>query len=108
LGPVPALERRALELEQSLGNTDAALARLEALASSSERPESWLKLRGDLLAKAGRSAEARDAYAAALAALERLPAWVRESPDAQGLHAVLAASTVVPRTNTTHPPSQPE
>jgi tetratricopeptide (TPR) repeat protein len=81
LGPVVTLQLRALTLEESLGRTDAAVARLEVLAAQSERKESWLKRRGDLLARAGRAREARAAYAAALAAIDALPAWLQESPE---------------------------
>jgi hypothetical protein len=34
-----------------------------------------------VLLRAGRTADAHRAYAEALAAIERLPAWLRESPD---------------------------
>lgn len=93
LGPVPALELRALALEESLGRTDAALARLERMAAQSERKESWLKRRGDILAKAGRTAEARTAYAAAAAAIAALPDWLRETPDTLRLAAELGRLT---------------
>jgi tetratricopeptide (TPR) repeat protein len=81
VGPAPALHLRALALEESSGRIDAALARIDSLAAASERKESWLKRRGDLLARAGRQGEARAAYASALAAIATLPAWLRESPD---------------------------
>lgn len=90
IGSVPALEQRALELEVSSDQPDAALARLTRLAAAAERPEPWLKRRGDLLARLGRAAEARAAYAAALAALQRLPDWLRASP----ANAELAAELV--------------
>lgn len=89
LGPVISLHRRALEIELSLGRTDAALARLDVLAAATERPELWLKRRGDVLAAAGRPTEARAAYAAALAAVARLPGWLAESPDTARLSAEL-------------------
>lgn len=81
IGPAHTLQLRALELEEAAGFTDAALARLAAIARASERPELWLKRRGDHLARAGRDLEARDAYDAALAAIAALPAWLRASPD---------------------------
>lgn len=80
LGPVVTLHLRALALEESLGRTDAAAARLAGLASSSERPEEWHRRRGDLLARAGRASEARAAYTSALAAIAALPEWLRSSP----------------------------
>lgn len=85
LGPVHVLQRRALELEESSGQLDAALARLTAIAERSERKDPWLKRRGDILARAGRHAEARAVYAAARRAIAALPDWLRESPDTQQL-----------------------
>ena len=90
LGPVPALELRALALEEKAGRVDAGLARLERLTAAAERKETWLRRRGDLLLRAGRTAEARAAYSAALAAIASLPAWLRESPELETLAKELA------------------
>lgn len=81
IGPAYTLHLRALELEENSGRLDAALARLATLTDLSERKETWLKRRGDLLSRIGRAAEARAAYTAALAAVEALPEWLRASPD---------------------------
>jgi len=82
LGPtVLVLQLRALALEETSGNIDDALARLDRIAQQSERKETWLKRRGDMLTRAGRREEARAAYAAALEAIATLPEWLRESPD---------------------------
>lgn len=81
LGPVLTLDLRALELEISLGLTDAALSRLDRLASASENPAPHLKRRGDLLAAAGRPTEARSTYTRALDAIAKLPVWLAKSPD---------------------------
>ncbi|MDP3070055.1 MAG: tetratricopeptide repeat protein [Opitutaceae bacterium] len=89
LGPVVTLHLRAVALEESLGRVDAAAARFLHLAATSERPEGWHKRRGDLLARAGRKADARTAYAAALAAIAALPPWLRTSPDTARLTAEL-------------------
>ena len=93
LGPVPALELRALALEESLGRLDAALARLDRLTAAAERKETWLRRRGDVLRRAGRQPEARAAYAAALDALATLPDWLRDSPESVGLAKELATLT---------------
>ena len=90
LGPVPALELRALAVEETLGRVDAALARLDRLSAGAERKETWLRRRGDLLLRAGREKEARAAYAAALAALAALPDWLRDSPELLNLTKELA------------------
>ena len=73
-GPLVTLQLPAIELELREGRYDAALARLETIAAQTARQESWLARRGDILLRAGRAEEARAAYAAALAALESLPA----------------------------------
>ena len=93
IGPVMSLHLRALALEESLGRIDAAVARLDRIAQQSERKEAWLKQRGDLLRRAGREREARDAYASALAAIGALPGWLRESPDTVRLAAELMQRT---------------
>ena len=93
LGAVPALVDRALALEIQLGRTAAAAARLTALAAVAERPELYHKRRGDLLAAAGHIAQARAAYADALAAITRLPSWLRSSEATLQLTAQLSALT---------------
>lgn len=89
IGPAHTLHLRALELEESAGLLDAAVARTRALAARSERRELWLKRGGDILVRAGRRAEARAAYSAALTAVASLPAWLRESADTARLAAEL-------------------
>lgn len=93
LGPVPALIDRALGLEIQLGRTGAAAARLTTLAATAERPELYHKRRGDLLAAAGRADEARTAYADALAAITRLPEWLRVSAATRDLATLLTNLT---------------
>jgi predicted Zn-dependent protease len=85
LGPVPALEERALKLEIQLGRTESALQRLTRLATQAERPETYHRRRGDILVQANRLPEARRAYAEALAAIDRLPDWLRQSEPTQQL-----------------------
>lgn len=89
LGPVPALEERALKLELQLGRTEAALERLTRLAAHAERPETFHRRRGDILFQAHRITEARRAYTEALAAIDRLPDWLRHSEPTQQLIAQL-------------------
>ncbi len=93
VGPVHTLQLRALQLEESAGLFEAALARLAAMAAQSERKEIWLKRRGDLLLRAGRPVEARAAYSDARAAIEQLPVWLRTSPGAAKLAAELERLT---------------
>jgi len=77
MGPVFALELRALELEIERGRIEAALARLDALAARSQRQERWLAQRGEILLGAGRPAEALEAFLAARRACAALPARQR-------------------------------
>jgi len=89
LGPVPALEERSLKLELQLGRIESALQRLTRLAAQAERPETYHHRRGDILFQANRGPEARIAYAEALAAIDRLPDWLRRSECTQQLIAQL-------------------
>jgi len=70
---VITLQLAAIDLEVRAGRLDAALARIDQAAASSPRKETWLIRRGDLLAPAGRRAEATLAYHSALAAIAKLP-----------------------------------
>ena len=79
LGPVLTLSVAAIDLEVRLERFDTALVRLEALSARSPRKETWLARRGDILALAGRPAEAREAYDEALKAIEALPVRQRST-----------------------------
>jgi tetratricopeptide (TPR) repeat protein len=73
LGPLPTLQLYAIELELTIGRTDAALTRLDAVARQQpNRPEAWLVRRGEILEHAGRIVEARKAYEEAAAAIDLL------------------------------------
>lgn len=80
LGPVVTLQLAAIDLEVRQKRYDAALTRIDAAAAATPRKESWLARKGDILRQAGRPAEAREAYRAALQALESLPAARRNVP----------------------------
>jgi tetratricopeptide (TPR) repeat protein len=80
LGPVVALANRAIEIELARGRVDAALVRLDRLALRASRQETWLARRAEILEDSGRRAEARAAYARALAEIERLPPRRRATP----------------------------
>jgi predicted Zn-dependent protease len=73
LGQPVTLQLYAIDLELQQGRHDKALQRLERIAAQSPRKESWLIRRGEILEQAGRPADAREAYIAALAAIETLP-----------------------------------
>ena len=73
LGPLVSLGLYAIDLEARLRRFDAALVRIERLATLSPRKESYLVKRGSILEAAGRPDEARRAYALALEAIASLP-----------------------------------
>jgi len=96
LGPVPVLQLAAIDLAAELGRWDNALARLDALLATSPDHPHWLARRANLLAAAGRDAEARVARARAI---ERIDARARRRPSrrlqalASELRANLASTT---------------
>jgi len=79
LGSVVTLELAAIDLELRQSNYDAALTRLDVITAQSERKETWLVRRGEILKAAGRHEEARKAFGAALVAIESLPPERRQS-----------------------------
>ena len=74
---IVTLQLAALNLEIQAGREEAALTRIDAAAASAPRKELWLSRRGDLLAGAGRPAEARQSYQEALKCLAALPPRIR-------------------------------
>lgn len=94
LGPVVTLQLYAIELELKQRRVDAALARLDRIAAQSPRKETWLARRGAILWDAGRRKEAGAAYAAALAAIEALPAPARRTRAITQLEAEVRAALV--------------
>jgi tetratricopeptide (TPR) repeat protein len=87
LGPVPALEQRALDLELRTGRIDAALARLDRLARAGGAREERLLQRAEILERAGREDAARNAYADTLGALAARTEARRGTPAAQTIAA---------------------
>jgi predicted Zn-dependent protease len=79
LGPLVTLQVTAIDLELRRHNYDGALARLDQVTSQSERKETWLVRRGEILKLAGRQEEARVAFNAALIAIESLPPERRQN-----------------------------
>jgi predicted Zn-dependent protease len=92
LGQLVTLQLAAIDLEVKQKRTDAALARLEKAAAQSPRKETWLTRRGDILKEGGRPEEARQAYRAALAALDTLPPARRNVPAMEELAKRLRSS----------------
>lgn len=73
LGAPITLLRLAIELELEADRFDAALARLDRIASGATRKERWLTEQADILVIANRPSEALSTYRAALIAIEGLP-----------------------------------
>jgi Flp pilus assembly protein TadD len=73
LAPLVTYQLAAIDLELRAGRFEAALRRVEAAEAVAARKEEWMERRGDILAKLGRTDEARTAYQAALDALSSLP-----------------------------------
>jgi predicted Zn-dependent protease len=73
LGSVMTLELAALDLELKMKRPDDALRRIDRLAASAKRQESWLARRGEILIQASRPDEARTAFNKALEAIKSLP-----------------------------------
>jgi tetratricopeptide (TPR) repeat protein len=79
LGPALPLQLALLDLELDAARFDAALARVDEIARASERKDLWLVRRGEILRQAGRAAEAAEAFRAALASIDALPAARRRT-----------------------------
>lgn len=89
LGPVVTLELAAIDLELTAKRYDFALQRLEAVANQSERQESWLTRRGEILEMAGRFEEARRSYSEAITAIDSLSERARNTRSTEQLKAHL-------------------
>ncbi len=85
MGSLVTLQLTAIDLELRRKNHDAALARIDVVMQRSPRKESWLARKGEILLQAGRTEEARQAYEAALAALNTLPPVRRNVPAVRDL-----------------------
>ena len=90
LGPVPGMQLLALDVALRAGRYTDALQRVDALAAESDRKESWLSRRGDILKAAGRPAEAMAAWQQALKACQEMPAPRKTSPAIRELQEELS------------------
>ncbi len=96
LGPLVTLVLPAIDLDRAAGRSVAALGRIDLMVAAAPRKERWLLLRGEVLAAAGRMAEAHAALEAARAALASLPEERRGSAAAGLLEKIGAAVTRLP------------
>lgn len=76
----PSLLECALKIEIAAGMWDSALGRIDGLQTAAPRPEPWMAKRAELLAKSGRAADARKAWAALRDHLSALPSLERGTP----------------------------
>lgn len=108
LGPLVTLIEPAIEIEARRGRPAAALALVEHLEPSLATAPRWLAKRGELSESAGRRDEAKVAYEAALAALDRLPESRRRAPRHAALRETIVASLEhLPRVEATSPATPP-
>ena len=85
LGPLASLEELAIDLEVERKNFDGALARLDQMFPARGRQETRLARRGEILAAAGRPAEAREAFRQAQRSIEELDPRLRQTRAMQKL-----------------------
>ncbi len=71
-GGLVVLQNAAIDFEAKRKYYDAALTRLDKLAATMSRKESFLLKRGEILLKAGKKCEARKAFTESLNAIEAL------------------------------------
>lgn len=79
IGQAIALVLRASELEEALGHTEAACARLQPLVDASPRKETWLARQADILARGQHDAAALGKYQEARRHLQKLPPRHRDT-----------------------------
>jgi tetratricopeptide (TPR) repeat protein len=73
LGPIPAIQGRAVQLETELERYDEALTRLDTMLAQAPRHDVWIAQRGDLLLARNEPEEAVEAYNRALELIRRRP-----------------------------------
>lgn len=91
LGPLVVLDQWAVEYLVKQRRWAAALARQERLVAGAPRKESALTRQAEILLAAGRAAQARAEFQAALAAWDQLPERLRQTKAMGELRARIAA-----------------
>lgn len=89
LGQPIVLQLFAIELEETRGHPEQALARVAALEARARRKEQWMVRRGDLLVRLGRNDDAARAYRDARRAIAALPPGLRRNTATSDLDAQL-------------------
>ncbi len=83
------LLQRAVELEVHLGRLQDALARIDRMQHRSQRKDTWLFRKAELLLSAGYEDDAQRLYLQAKDALRQLPEYMRKRPQVREMEAVL-------------------
>lgn len=92
LGPIVTLDLEAITLLAASGDYDLALARVDQAIARSPGAPTWLVRKAELLQRAGRTADARQAFHDARHALDGLPPARRQTRDAQRTRATIDAA----------------
>lgn len=98
LGPVLSLQEPAIELELRLKNWDNALSRLDTLGRWLAPERVWRR-RGEILARAGRSREATQAFRRSLDLVAQMPPRRRNAPAMQQFEREIRAELADGRRN---------
>ncbi len=80
IGACISLELLAVELETDLGMCEQAIARLDRLATSARRKESWLMHKAEVYWRCGKRRQAKREYRAALNAIQLLRPRTQNTP----------------------------
>lgn len=89
LGDIVSLGLALCDIEVQRSHFDAALAVLDRLRARSQRQETWLARRGEILLKANRPDEAAAAFREVRTSLDALPVHLRNTRAMQQLEASL-------------------
>jgi len=87
LGWLVTLQKAAIDLELKRHRPDEALTRLETILVRSNRKETWLAWKGEILLAAGKTREAREVLSATLKTIDGLPPRMRTAPGVTELRA---------------------
>ena len=102
LGRIVTLQSFAIELEVRASRYDSALERLDQIAKWLPK-ERFLRRQGDILRKAGRNTDARQAYSQAAAHIDSLPLHRRSAKPVAELRTELQAALAEIEAASAHP-----
>jgi tetratricopeptide (TPR) repeat protein len=91
LGPLPALNDRALKLEMEQKRYESALRRIDKMLATQQRAPFLLYKKGIILKGMSRSDESKQIFTAALKEIDSLPASRKQTPALSNLRTSLLA-----------------